>query len=87
MLVLFKGSGKLNEKNNNWQYKAAANIKMTCSETLECEPIEQIAARLLQLFGSANDYNESIRTNMEIPPESSPARNKAKIIGIKKATS
>ena len=59
----------MNAKNNNWQYKAAANIKQTCSETLEHVPIEQIAARLVQLFSSGNDYNESIRTNMEIPPE------------------
>lgn len=59
----------MNAKNKDWEYKAADNIKQLCSETLEYVPHEQIAAHLVQLFSSVNDYNESIRTNMEIPPE------------------
>lgn len=57
------------EDNMSWEYQAAANFKLIFSDTLAHKSIEQLAARLVRLFYNVKNYNESIRTNTEIPPE------------------
>ena len=53
----------------SWEYQAAANFKLVFPVSLEYEPIDSLAGRLKKTFCDLRQYNEKIRTNLDIPPE------------------
>jgi len=51
-----------------WEYQAAENMKHLYFSALEFQSVEQIAGRLARAYGNVREYNEAIRTNLEIEP-------------------
>ena len=52
-----------------WQYQAAVNIKIVFCSELEFQNVEQIAERLIRAFDNVVDYNEAVRTCVDLEPE------------------